>query len=149
MLSVREAIARIWQRWGGRSEPPPAAALRLFMAPLSPAPSWHPAKAGDGTRLLQVVIHLEAKNTTDYAIRITSARLRDHPVEQASFTVALERGDASAHDFPVPARRMAHIMVMFFVRGPRYAPGEAFSDVVLLSDEQGREHRLKITVRGR
>jgi hypothetical protein len=149
MLNVSEAIARIWQRWVGSSEPPPPPALRLFIAPLSPAPSWHPAKASDGARLLQVVVHLEAKNTTDHPIRIASARLRDHAVEQATFTIGLQRGDARGRDFAVPARRMAHVMVMFFVKGARYAPGEAFSDAVLLCDEQGREHRLKITVRGR
>src|SRR5204863_5113812 len=125
MLSVGEAIARMWRHWGGRSEAP-RPALRLSIAPLSPAPCWHPAKARDGTRLLQVVVHLEARNTTDHDIRITSARLRDHPVEKATFTVALQHGDWRGRDFPVAARRMAHLMVMFFVRGQRYAPGEAF-----------------------
>src|SRR5688572_20179631 len=118
MLSVGEAIARMWQRWVGRPETPPPA-LRLFMAPLSPPPCWHPAKARDGTRLLQVVVHLEARNTTDHDIRIISARLRDHPVEEATFAVARQRGDSYGRDFPVAARRMAHVMVMFFVRGQR------------------------------
>jgi hypothetical protein len=148
MLSVGEAIARIRRRWGGRPEAAPPG-LRLLMAPLSPPPSWHPAKARDGTRLLQVVVYLEARNTTDHDIRITSVRLRDHPVEDATFAVARQRGDAYGRHFPVAARSMAHVMVMFFVRGQRYAPGEAFSDVVLLYDQQNREHRLKITVRGR
>jgi hypothetical protein len=147
MLGIGETIARMWRRWAGRSKPPPRP-LRLFIAPLSAPPSWHPAKARDGARVLQVVAHLEGKNMTDHDIWITSARLRDHPAEQAAFTVALQHGDPCGRDFPVPARRMAHIMVMFFVRGQPYAPGEGFGDVVILGDHQGREHRLKIAVRG-
>jgi hypothetical protein len=38
---------------------------------------------------------------------------------------------------------------MFFVKGRRYAPGQAFSDVIILGDDEGNEHRLKIGVRGR
>jgi hypothetical protein len=77
------------------------------------------------------------------------ARLRDHAAEQTSFTVGARRGGQFAKDYPIGPHSRAHVMLMFFVRGRHYAPGQAFSDVVILADDEGNEHRLKIGVRGR
>jgi hypothetical protein len=142
-------LVTFWRRW---REPPPASqppSLRLFIAPQAPWPSWHPAQAADGTPLLQVVVELEVSNRTDRDIRIVWTRLRDHPTEQASFTVGSRRGGRFAKDFPVPAHGRAYVLLMFFVKGRRYAPGQAFTDLVVLGDDEGCEHRLKIGVRGR
>jgi hypothetical protein len=142
-------FARFWRGWrtpASALEPP---ALRLFFAPQAPWPSWHPTKAPDGTPMLQIVVELEAANRTDRDIRIVRARLRDHAAEQTVFTVGSRRAGKFAKDFPVRPHTRAHVMAMFFVRGRRYAPGQAFSDVIILGDDEGNEHRLKIGVRGR
>jgi hypothetical protein len=147
-MLLRGRLARLWRRWRNPSadEPP---ALRLFFAPQAPWPSWHPTKGPDGTPMLQIVVEIEAANRTDRDIRIVRARLRDHPAEQTVFAVGSRRGGTFAKDLPVPPHARAHIMLMFFVHGRRYAPGQAFSDVVILADDEGHEHRLKIGVRGR
>jgi hypothetical protein len=98
--------------------------------------------------MLQVMIELEGSNRTGRDIRIVSAWLRDHPVEKASFTVRAGHGGV-APDLPVPAHGRAHILLMFFVRGRRYGPGQAFSDVVVVEDDEGGEYRLKLAIRGR
>lgn len=143
-------LARLWRRWRGRRssarEPAP---LRLFFAPGAPWPSWHPAKAPDGTPMVQVVVEIEASNRTDRDIEIVAARLRDRPAEEAVFAIGARRGAKCRADFPVPAHGRAHIMVMLFMKGPRNMPGQAFSDVLMLRDLDGREHRMKIGVRGR
>ena len=144
--------ARLVTFWQRRRHPPSAnqsPALRLFLAPQAPWPSWHPAQAADGTALLQIVVELEASNRTDRDIRIVWARLRDHPTEQASFTVGPRRGGHFAKDSAVPARGRACGLLMFFVKGRRYAPGQAFSDLLIVGDDEGGEYRLKIGVRGR
>jgi hypothetical protein len=148
-MGVWRRLAILWRRWRNPSatEEPPA--LRLFFAPQAPWPSWHPAKAADGSPMMQIMLEVEAANRTEREIRIVRARLRDHPAEQASFTVGARRGSRFAKDKPVPPRGRAHVMLMFFVRGRRYAPGQAFSDIVILADDEGNEHRLKIGVRGR
>jgi hypothetical protein len=142
-------LARLWRWWRNPKAAIQPPALRLFFAPQAPWPSWHPTRAADGSMLLQIVVELEAANRTDRDIRIVRARLRDHPAEQTVFTVGSRRGGNFAKDHPVPPHARAHVMVMFFVRGRRYAPGQAFSDVVILGDDEGNEHRLKIGVRGR
>ena len=142
-------LARLWRRWRHpklAGEPP---ALRLFFAPQAPWPSWHPTKAPDGTMMLQIVVELEAANRTDRDIRIVRARLRDHPAEQTVFTVGSRRGGKFNKDFPGRPHTRAQVIAMFFVKGRRYAPGQAFSDVIILGDDEGNEHRLKIGVRGR
>ena len=142
-------LAAFWRRRRGlpAADQPPA--LRLSVAPQAPWPSWHPAQAADGTPLLQIVVELEASNRTDRDIRIVWARLREHPTDQASFTLGPRRGGRFAKDFPVPAHGRACVLLMFFVKGRRYAPGQAFSDFLILGDDEGGEHRLKIGVRGR
>ena len=142
-------LATLWRRWRNPASAIQPPALRLFFAPQAPWPSWHPTKAPDGTAMLQIVVELDAANRTDRDIRIVRARLRDHPAEQSVFTVGQRRGGAFAKDLPVPPFGRAHVMLMFFVRGRRYAPGQAFSDVVILGDDEGNEHRLKVGVRGR
>jgi len=142
-------LARLWRRWRrprSIGEPP---ALRLFFAPQAPWPSWHPTKGPDGAMMLQIVVELEVANRTDRDIRIVRARLREHPAEQTVFTVGSRRGGTFNKDFPVRAHGRAHVIAMFFVKGRRYAPGQAFSDVITLGDDEGNEHRLKIGVRGR
>lgn len=142
-------VLGLWKRW---PDFPPApdhpAALRLFVAPLAPWPSWHPAKGADGEAMMQIVIELEAVNRTDEDIRIVSAKLREHAAQQSGFTVG-PRGGPFAKDTPVPSHGRAHLMLMFFAQGRRYAPGQVFNDIVLLRDQAGREHRLKVGVRGR
>jgi hypothetical protein len=62
------------------------------------------------------------------------------------FTVGSRRGG----QFTLVRPHMrAYVMAMFFVKGRRYAPGQAFSEVIILGDGEGNEHRLKIGVRGR
>jgi hypothetical protein len=41
------------------------------------------------------------------------------------------------------------MVLMFFVMGRYYAPGQVFTDVVILRDHAGRDHRLKVGIRGR
>ena len=147
-MPIRVSLVELWRRWRGGPQGTDRPTLRLFVAPLAPWPSWHPAKGPDGELLLQVVVELEAANRTDEDIRIVSARLRDHPAQQTGFTVG-PRGGPFAKDTPVPAHGRAHVVLMFFVRGRRYAPGQVFSDIVILRDHAGREHRLKVGIRGR
>ena len=142
-------LAKLWRRWRDPASAAEPASLRLFFAPQAPWPSWHPTRGADGKPLMQIVVELEAANRTDRDIRIVRARLRDHAAEQTSFTVGVRRGGRFAKDFPIAPQSRAHIMLMFFVRGRHYAPGQAFSDVVILGDDEGNEHRLKIGVRGR
>ena len=142
------SLRRLWRRWRHPAVAEPAS-LRLFFAPQAPWPSWHPTKAADGTPMLQIVVELEAANRTDRDIRIVWARLRDHPAEQTSFAVGTRRGGRFGKHSPVEPHGRAHVMLMFFIRGRHYAPGQAFSDVVILGDDEGNEHRLKIGVRGR
>ena len=125
------------------------AALRLVCAPQAPWPSWHPTKGIDGSTMLQIVVELEVTNRTDRDIRIVRARLLDHEAEQTVFTVGSRRGGQFCKDFPVRPHIRAHVMAMFFVKGRRYAPGQAFTDIIVLGDDEGNEHRLKIGVRGR
>jgi len=142
-------LARQWRRWRNPASAAEPMSLRLFFAPQAPWPSWHPTKAADAKPLMQIVVELEAANRTDRDIRIVRARLRDHAAEQTSFTLGPRRGGRFAKDFPIGPHSRAHVMLMFFVRGRHYAPGQAFSDVVILGDDEGNEHRLKIGVRGR
>jgi hypothetical protein len=148
-MPFRASLAELWRRWrdpsGGADRP---AVLRLFIAPLAPWPSWHPAKGPDGESMMQVVVELEAANRTEEDIRIVSARLRDHPAVQTGFTVG-PRGGPFAQDTPVPPRGRAHLVLMFFVMGRYYAPGQVFTDIVVLRDHAGRDHRLKVGIRGR
>jgi hypothetical protein len=99
--------------------------------------------------MLQIVVELEVTNRTDRDIRILRARLRDHAAEQTMFTVGSHRGGQFSKDCPVRPHMRAHVMAMFFVNGRRYAPGQAYSDVIILGDDEGNEHCLKIGVRGR
>jgi hypothetical protein len=148
-MPFRASLVELWRRWrdppGGSDRP---AVLRLFIAPLAPWPSWHPARGPGGEPMMQVVIELEAANRTDEDIRIVSARLRDHPALQTGFTVG-PRGGPFAKDTPVAPHGRAHLVLMFFVMGRHYAPGQVFTDVVVLRDQAGREHRLKVGIRGR
>ena len=148
-MSFWSNLADFWRRWrdpsGGVDRP---AALRLFIAPLAPWPSWHPAKGPDGEPMMQIVVELEAANRTEEDIRIVSARLRDHPATQTGFSVG-PLGGPFAKDAPVPQRGRAHKVLMFFVMGRYYAPGQVFTDVVILRDHAGRDHRLKVGIRGR
>jgi hypothetical protein len=98
--------------------------------------------------MMQIVVELEAANRTEEDIRIVGARLRDHPAQQTGFTVG-PRGGPFAKDTPVPPRGRAHMVLMFFVMGRYYAPGQVFTDVVILRDHAGRDHRLKVGIRGR
>lgn len=142
-------LRRLWRRWRHPEQPDDPPTLRLFFAPQAPWPSWHPTKGADGAAMMQIVVELEAANRTDRDIRIVRARLRDHPAEQTSFTLGNRRGGHFAKDYPVRPHSRAHVMMMFFVRARHYAPGQSFSDIVILGDDEGREHRMKIGVRGR
>ena len=144
------SLTKIWQRWfGRRSGKRQAPLLRLTIAPHSLGPAWHPARGPGGHPLLQVKIELEAGNVTDRDIRIARAELKDHRAEQASFTVGPLDDDRWQPDGPVPARGAARITLMFFLKPQPYRAGEAFADVVNLIDEDGRQHRLKVVMRGR
>ena len=148
-MPFRASLVELWRRWrnpSGAADRP--ATLRLFIAPLAPWPSWHPAKGAEGEAQMQIVVELEAANRTDEDIRIVSARLRDHPALQTGFTVG-PRGGPFAKDTPVPPHGRAHMVLMFFVMGRHYAPGQVFTDIVILRDQAGREHRLKVGIRGR
>jgi hypothetical protein len=144
------SVAKMWQRWfGRRDDMRKAPLLRLAIAPRSLGPSWHPAKGPGGRPQLQVLIELEARNVTDRDIRIVRAELEDHRAEETSCTVAaLPDGQAQTNG-PVPARGEARIVLMFFLEPQRYRAGEAFADVLSLVDDTGREHRLKVVMRGR
>jgi hypothetical protein len=142
-------LGRLWRRWRHPDRPNDLPTLRLFFAPRAPWPSWHPTRGADGTVMMQIVVELEAANQTDRDIRIVRAHLRDHPAKQTSFTVGDKRGGHFAKDYPVKPHGRAHIMMMFFVCARRYAPGQSFSDVIVLGDDEGCEHRMKIGVRGR
>jgi hypothetical protein len=142
-------IARLWRRWRYPSSTGEPEALRLLCAPQAPWPSWHPTKGSDGSMMLQIVVELEVANRTERDIRIVRTHLRDHAAEQTVFAVGSRRGGQFAKDFPVRPHMRAHVMAMFFVKDRRYAPGQAFSDVIILGDDEGNEHRLKIGVRGR
>jgi hypothetical protein len=148
-MPFRASLVELWRRWrdppGGGDRP---AVLRLFIAPLAPWPSWHPARGPGGEPMMQVVVELEAANRTDEDIRIVSARLRDHPALQTGFTVG-PRGGPFAKDTPVAPYGRAHLVLMFFVMGRQYAAGQVFTDMVVLRDQAGREHRLKVGIRGR
>jgi hypothetical protein len=143
-------LAKIWRRWfGRRGSAHPAPQLRLTIAPRSLGPSWHPAKGPGGRPQMQVMVELEARNVTDRDIRLVRAELRDHRVEQASFTVApLDDGHSQCKAL-IPARDAARVTLMFFVKPHPYRPGEAFADVVSLIDDEGGEHQLKVVMRGR
>jgi hypothetical protein len=144
------SVAKMWQRWfGRRSGTRKAPPLRLAIAPRSLGPSWHPAKGPGGRPQLQVLIELEARNVTDRDIRIVRAGLKDHRAEQTSCTVASLPGGPARPNGPVPARGEARITLMFFLESQRYRAGEAFADVLNLVDDTGREHRLKMVMRGR
>jgi hypothetical protein len=144
-------LIRRWRKWlglrAGRSSAP---LLRLTLAPRSLGPSWLPAKGPGGRPMLQVMVELEGRNVTDRDIRIVRAALRDHPAEQTSFTVGPARGEGSPRpNRPVPAHGAARITLMYFLKARPYRPGEAFADVVILEDDDGREHRLRVVMRGR
>jgi len=142
-------LARLWRRWRDPTSTGEPETLRLVCAPRAPWPSWHPTKGADGTMMLQIVVELEVTNRTDRDIRIVWARLHDHATEQTVFTVGSHRGGRFTKDYPVRPHMRAHLMAMFFVKGRRYVPGQAFSDLIILGDDEGNEHRLKIGVRGR
>lgn len=142
-------LARLWRHWRHPSSTGEPETLRLFCASQAPWPSWHPTKGPDGSMMLQIVVELAVANRTDRDIRIVRVRLRDHAAEQTAFTVGARRGGQFTKDFPLRSHMRAHVMAMFFVKGRRYAPGQAFGDVIILDDDEGNEHRLKIGVRGR
>jgi hypothetical protein len=144
------SLARIWKRWfSRRSSRRSVPLLRLVVAPRSLGPSWHPAKGPGGRRQLQVLIDLEARNITDRDIRIIRAELTDHRAEQTSFTIGPLDDGPSQSKGSVPALGAARIKLMFFLKPRSYRPGEAFADVLTLVDDEGREHRLKVVMRGR
>ena len=142
-------LTKLWRRRAHPRSTGEPDALRLFFAPLSPWPAWHPTKQPNGSMMLQIVVELEVANRTNRDIRIVRARLRDHAAEQTAFTVGSRSGGEFTKDFPVRPHMRAHVMAMFFVKDRRYAPGQAFGDVIILNDDKGNEHRLKIGVRGR
>jgi hypothetical protein len=144
-------LARIWRLWSGRRGGAKRSAplLRLVVAPRSLGPSWHPAKGPGGRPQLQVLIDLDAGNVTDRDIRIVRVGLKDHRAEQTSFRVHRLDGGPEAPKGAVPAHGAARITLMFFLEPRPYRPGEAFADVVNLIDDEGREHRLKVVMRGR
>lgn len=75
--------------------------------------------------------------------------MRDHHAEQTSLTVRLQEGGARHPKGSVPAHGVARITLMLFLKPRAYRPGEAFADVLNLVDDEGREHRLKVVMRGR
>jgi hypothetical protein len=151
MLSGSVRFAALWGKWlwRRRARRPAAPLLRLAVAPRSLGPAWHPAKAADGTPMLHVVLELEGRNLTDRDIRIADVRLRDHAVERANVTVGPIGEGPASRDAMVPARGRARIAIMFLLRAPVLRPGEAFADLLLVGDRDGRDHPLKVIVRGR
>ena len=155
-LSLRDMIVAVRRDalgWFGSRRPRPAAlpdppALRMTMKPVLRAASWHPAKAIDGSAQTQIVVDLECSNRTRSPVRVVSARLRDHPAEQTALLVGMPDGQLGVRDLPVPPHGKARVRVTFFVSGRPHPPGEWFNDVVILADQERREHRLKIAVRG-
>lgn len=154
-LSFGEMITglrRDFFRWRGTRrppallpEPPP---LRMSIRSALRAAAWYPAKSVDGTLQMQIVVNLECTNKTSSPVRVISARLRDHGSEQTALFVGTTDSQHVAGGQPIPSHGKAHVRVTFFVKGRPHAPGEWFNDVVIIVDEEGREHRLKIAVRG-
>jgi hypothetical protein len=116
--------------------------------PVLRAASWHPAKAADGSPQTQIVVDLECTNRTNSRVEVVSARLRDHAAEQTTLFVRVFDSPSIARDAFIPPYQIADLRVTFFVAGRPHAPGEWFSEVVILADQKEREHRLKISVRG-
>lgn len=139
--------------WSRPRRPAPAAlpkppAPRMTVKPVLRAASWHPAKAPDGSKQTQIVVDLECGNKTSSPVRVVSARLRDHAAEQTTLLVGVPDGQLVAGDIPVPPHGKARVRATFFVTGRPHPPGEWFNDVVILVDQERREHRSKIGVRG-
>ena len=152
MLSGSVRFAALWGKWLWRRRAagrPAAPLLRLAVAPRSLGPAWHPAKGADGAAMLHVVMELEGRNMTDRDIRIAAARLRDHAVERANVTVGPAGAGPAIRETAIPAQGRARIAIMFLMKAPSLRPGEAFADVLLVGDRDGREHPLKVIVRGR
>jgi hypothetical protein len=153
-LAVRLSFIGMFKsfaRTGGRP-PRPASLpelppLRMFMKPVLRSASWHPAKAMDGSLQTQIVVNLECSNMTRSPIRLMTARLRDHLAEQTILLVGNQDGRPVADGPPIPSLGKARVAT-FFLKGRPHPPGEWFNDVVILIDEEWREHRLKIAVRG-
>jgi hypothetical protein len=117
--------------------------------PVFRAASWHPAKAADGSPQTQIVVDLECTNKTNVPVQVVSARLRDHAAEQTTvFVRVFESQLLAGRDLFIPPHQIADLRVTFFLAGRPHPPGAWFNEVVILADEQEREHRLKIAVRG-
>jgi hypothetical protein len=156
-LSFRDMIASLRRdvfSSKGPRRPRPAS----FPQPLRPplpvksvlkAASWHPAKAPDGSSQTLIVVDLECTNKTNSPVHVVSARLRHHAAEQTTVLVRAFDRQSIARDLFIPADRIADLRATFFVAGRPHRPGEWFNEVVILADEKEREHRLKISVRGK
>jgi hypothetical protein len=144
----RDVLGRIGTRRPRPASLPVPPAVWMTMKPVLRAASWHPAKAMDGSPQTHIVVDLECSNKTSAPVRIIGARLRDHAAEQTTLLVGAPHAPPVAGDLPVPPHGTARVRVTFFVSGRPHPPGEWFTDVVILADQEAREHRLKIGVRG-
>jgi hypothetical protein len=153
-LSFRDMVARLRRelfKAGTRPRPaslPEPPSLWLLMRPILRKSSWHPAKAMDGSPQTQVVVDLECSNGTSSPIRLVAARLRDHAAKETILLVGTPEGQPVADDLAVPPDGKVRVRATFFLEGRPHRPGEWFNDVLVLVDQEWREHRLKIGVCG-
>jgi hypothetical protein len=151
-LSFRDMVARLRRElFKAGSRPPPASLPEppsLWMSPMLRTASWHPAKAMDGSPQTQIVVNLECSNGTSSPIRLVAARLRDHAAKETILLVGTPEGQPVADDLAVPPDGKVRVRATFFLEGRPHRPGEWFNDVLVLVDQEWREHRLKIGVCG-
>jgi hypothetical protein len=135
-------IASRWKR-----ESPGKGKLLFFIDQLQ-APMWSSATI-TGKPGLQIVIRLQASNTTDHPFRIMAARIVGRKALQTNVGIQDLRSNMFGHDYPIPAHQIVDMSVHFILQTP--APEQETKELkgkLEFTDHNARKHRIRFTAHG-
>jgi hypothetical protein len=133
------------------------AARRNFHITANPQQSfWHSPKQPDGSIMTQIAARLFVKNLTDDPLALVSVRLVKPRIggEVVSSDISVRAlgsniyGDAFSSGHVIPPRMALPASAHLMIRGvPWHEPTNQVRVTIALQDDEGREERVKMTMR--
>ena len=105
---------------------------------------WRPAATPDQAPRLEIQVFLEASNMSADACRITAAEIAGMPAIEAVIGVRDAGTGTFARDNPLPPRQITTLSLHFLVDGQAVSGGDPFSAVLILTDDVGERHPVKV-----
>ena len=135
-------IQSLWER-----QSPDKGKLLFFVDQLHGA--YWGAASNNGKPGLQIVINLEASNTTDYPCRIMAARILGRKASMTVLGVQDIKTNMYGHVYPIPAHRIVKMTVQFIFQTPTpEQPTEVLKGRLEFLDHNTRKHRIPFVAHG-